>query len=380
MNRYFSIVLLFSFWVCCAAVSAQHTNFRIHGKLAGLKKGVSICIIAAERPTDGSEIFADIASATVTKAGEFEISGTISHPQYVTLITNNLEMLGEKAEKNNYKQVHWTYTPMWLEADEYVIKAPKYSLLTDAPLTDKCIIEGGQAQADFNDLNHEKIAKGIADYNPDIEALAKIEWDFITSHPSSPVALYMACEKLTNGYNLSREQLELLDKTITSCPSDTARFTQFKRRLEAARLTANGNPIVDLDMTTTTDERCQLTEICKQYQGKYLLVDFWASWCGICRAGTPTIKEYYNKYPREQFDVISVSSDEKHDAWRAAMEKDQMSWAQYCLTSQGIKDLMSKYQIIGVPYYLILSPEGKVIANPGGVDNIGSLLEKIINP
>ena len=52
------------------------------------------------------------------------------------------------------------------------------------------------------------------------------------------------------------------------------------------------------------------------------------------------------------------------------MEKDQMPWAQYCLTPQGIKDLMEKYQIIGVPYYLLIYLEGKVIANPSGVENI----------
>ena len=54
-----------------------------------------------------------------------------------------------------------------------------------------------------------------------------------------------------------------------------------------------------------------------------------------------------------------------------------MPWAQYCLTPQAIKDLMSKYQIIGVPYYLLLSPDGKVIANPSGVDDIGTYLEKL---
>jgi len=377
MSRYFSIVFIFILWISCADISAQQSNFCVRGKMSGLKKGVTISIISAERNADGSLDFSDIATTTVAKAGEFLISGYVDHPQLVTLITNNLEMLGEKAEKNGYKQVHWSYTPMWLEPGDYVIKAPKYSLLTDAPLTKDCIIEGGQAQKDFNDLNRAKMDNNIAEYNPDMDALAKVEWDFITTHTTSPVAVYLACEKLTNGYNLTSEQIDFLSNTITSCPSDTARYSQFYRRIEAARLTANGNPVVDLDMVTTNGERCQLSDIVKSYEGKYLLVDFWASWCGICRAGTPTIKEYYNKYPREWFDVISVSSDEKSDAWFNAMEKDQMPWMQYCLTPQGMKDLLSKYQIIGVPYYLVLSPDGKVIANPGRVDDIGELLEKL---
>jgi thiol-disulfide isomerase/thioredoxin len=266
---------------------------------------------------------------------------------------------------------------MWLEPAEYVIKTPKYSLLTDAPLTKDCIIEGGQAQKDFNDLNSAKIKHGITEFEPNIDTLAKIEWDFITNHPTSPVAINLACEKLTNGYNLSVEQIDILGKTIKDCPSDKQRYNNFVHRLEAARLTANGNPIVDLDMITPMGERCQLADIVKKYEGKYLLIDFWASWCGICRAGTPKLKEYYSKYPHEWLEIISVSADENSDAWHNAMKKDQMPWTQYCLTSQGMKDLMEKYQIIGVPYYLLLSPDGKVIANPSGVDIIESYLEKL---
>ena len=378
MNRLFSKVILFSLLACCVEAYAQQDNFCVRGKMSGLKKGVTISILTSEPKDKNAYEEAEIATTTVKKAGEFLISGYVDHPQKVTLITNNLEMLGDKAEKNNYKQVHWTYTTMWLEPAEYVIKAPKYSLLTDAPLTKDCVIEGGQAQKDFNDLNRARMEQGIADYNPDVEALNEVELNFIQSHPTSPVAINLACEKLTNGYNLTTEQIDLLGKTITGCPSDTTRYADFVRRLEAARLTANGNPIVDLDMVTPSGERCQLADVVKNYEGKYLLVDFWASWCGICRAGTPKIKEYYNTYPREWFEVISVSSDEKSDAWHSAMEKDQMPWTQYCLTPQGIKDLMSKYQIIGVPYYLLISPDGKVIANPSGVDDINEYLSKLI--
>lgn len=355
---------------------AQQTNFSIRGKMSGLKKGVTISVISSE-PSSLEDGASEIATTTVTKAGEFHVEGYVDHPQLVTLVTNNLEMLGEKAEKNNYKQVHWTYTPVWLEPADYVIRTAKYSLLTDAPISKDCIIEGGQAQKDFNDLNNALIANEVADYNPDMEVQARVEDEFMASHPESPVAVSLASNRLTNGYNLSLEQIDALARVIKGCPADTARYALFIRRIEAARLTANGNPVVDLDIITTGNERYQLTDVVKNYEGRYLLIDFWASWCGICRAGTPTIKEYYSQYSRDWFDVISVSSDEKQDAWRTAMEKDQMPWQQYCLTPQGIKDLMSKYQIIGVPYYLLLSPDGKVIANPSGVDDIGVYLEKL---
>ena len=74
--------------------------------------------------------------------------------------------------------------------------------------------------------------------------------------------------------------------------------------------------------------------------------------------------------------MISISCDEDDAAWREAMQKDQMPWAQYCLTPDGYKDFFEKYQLIGVPYYLLVDPEGKVIANPPGVEAISGLVRE----
>ena len=361
--------LIYAFLLMACCVSCTQQAFTIRGRIPSLQAGVEIGLLSAEEPG-----VPEIATATVTAEGEFFITGQVDHPTLCTLTTNNLAMLGDQAEKNNYRDVKWTYTPVFVENCDMVIQVPSYDLVPDAPESKDFHIEGSDVHKEYCEYTS---ILGTGENIETSSQQAKV-MQFIEQHPTSVVSLYAANKMLANGYNLSADLIQHLEQTITGCPKDTARYSEFLHKVKMAEQTAKGNPLVDLDLITPDGTRCQLTDIVAGYKGKYLLVDFWASWCGICRAGTPRIKEYYAQYPREQFEVISVSSDEKDDAWRAAMEKDDMPWAQYRLTAEGTKDFYKKYQTVGVPYYLIVSPEGKVLCNPGGVENIGEMLEELI--
>ncbi|MBQ9641188.1 MAG: AhpC/TSA family protein [Bacteroidaceae bacterium] len=360
MRKTFPLLILLA---CCVSCTTQQA-FTIRGTIPGLPAGVEIGLLSAEgQPSD------EIAAATVTKDGEFFITGQIDHPTLCTLTTNNLAMINDEVTAGNYEHVRWTYTPVFLDNVDMEIQVPSYDLVPDAPQSKDFHIVG-------NDV-HDEYCEYLSQVG-DRPTSSKV-LEFIEQHPTSVVSLYAANKILTNGYNLSFDYIQRLEQVITGCPKDTARYSEFLRRAQLAEKTAVGSTIIDLDMLTPDGTRCQLADIVAQHKGKYLLIDFWASWCGICRAGTPRIKEYYAQYPREQFEVISVSSDEKDDLWRAAMEKDDMPWAQYCLTPQGMKDFYEKYQTIGVPYYLLVAPDGTVLANPGGVENVGEMLENILN-
>ena len=360
--------LLFTFlsFIVCCAVSAQQT-FRIHGKVKGLKAGVEIGLLSSEDMS--SE---EIATATVQKNGEFFLEGHVDHPMLCTLTTNNLALLGDKAEKNDYKDVKWTYTPVFVENSDMTLQVSSYDLIPDAPESADFHIVGSESHRDYC----EYVA--LTSLSSSSEPTFQFDYQFIEKHPTSVVSVYAANRLLTNGYNLTTEQIRQLQQTITGCPADTARYNRFVQRAKIAEMTATGNPVVDLDMVTPEGTRCQLADIVKAHEGKLLLIDFWASWCGICRASTPDIKVLYSAYDRDRFEVISVSCDEKDDAWRAAMEKDQMQWAQYCLTPEGYKQFFAKYQLIGVPYYLLVSPDGRVMANPSGVEALKTLIPQVL--
>lgn len=379
--KYFllSLLLLTSF---SASLSAQ--DFIIRGKMEGLRKGVSISVLKQELPLDydaaksnaeadamkGGEVdpmqyveVKTIASAYVEEDGVFELRGHIDRPQLVTMITNNLEFVEREykdmPDAERYKHVHWTYTPIFLDNEEYTISASKYEMLTNEPITDDCVITGGEAQADFNEYNR-----------------MKDDMEFIETHPASVVSVYLADNMLTNGYNLTSEQIQHLESCITGCPIDPLRYERFVTRAKLAERTATGSPVIDLSLATPEGAPRQLASILPK--SKYLLLDFWASWCGICRAGTPRVKEIYHKYTRDQFEVISISCDTSLDRWKTAMAKDCMPWAQYILTPQGYQDFFAKYQASGVPYLLLLDADGKVIANPESPEKVHDILAELM--
>lgn len=95
------------------------------------------------------------------------------------------------------------------------------------------------------------------------------------------------------------------------------------------------------------------------YKGKFLLVDFWASWCGPCRKAIPEIKQLYDKYHSKGFEVLSVSVDTDNAAWRKAMAEEGMPWAQ--VLSPDKNKTMRDFMIIGIPTLFLVGPDGKII-------------------
>ena len=361
---FISLVCCLVFFASCKE-EAERQTFCIHGTIPGLTAGVEIGLLNAEDPNAG-----EIAKATVQEDGKFWIEGTVEHPTLCTLTTNNLALLGDEAEASNYEGVKWTYTSVFVDNSDMEIQVPSYDLVPDAPESANFHIIGSPTHQDYCEF--VSLCGNVEYKRPNID----VALQFFAAHPTSVVSVYAANKLLTNAYNLTAEQVRQMQQPLTGCPADTARFNRFTERARLAEKTTVGSPIVDLDLVTPDGTRCQLADIVKSHAGKHLLIDFWASWCGICRAFTPAIKTLYGTFDHAQFEVISVSCDEDDAAWRKAMQDDQMPWAQYSLTPAGNKAIFANYQTTGVPYYLLVNPEGKVIANPSGIDEV----ERLLNP
>ena len=331
------------------SLAAQKKNFSVEGTIP-LPDGYTVGI-TCQTDTSYSVQIAD----GVIKDGHFTLSGTIDRPLHGTLMTNNLDLVSRNHWPDD--SIRWTYSDVFLSPGK---------LYAVADMSDKespVKIVGTQVQTDFNALRQLPLDE------------PERSWAFIDGHPHSYISLWLAESMLKRGYNLTAEQVEHLASTITSVPGAEADMARFRTAIESARLTTRGADIVDLNLFDTHGREVSLTRVIPK--GKYVLLDFWASWCGICLYSMPEVAQIAADYSHS-FTVVGVSIDRKDEAWRKALKKHPQKWAQYRTTEQGYKDMFSKYRVgDGVPYYLLLSPEGKVLFSPSHPSEVREFLSKI---
>jgi len=98
------------------------------------------------------------------------------------------------------------------------------------------------------------------------------------------------------------------------------------------------------------------------FKGKYLLVDFWASWCGPCRAENPNVVAAYNKYKDKNFTILGVSLDQDKASWMEAIKKDGLAWNHMSDLKYWNSEAVTTYQFDGIPFNVLVDPTGKIIA------------------
>ena len=135
-----------------------------------------------------------------------------------------------------------------------------------------------------------------------------------------------------------------------------------------------GSQAPDFSMADISGKQIALSS----FKGKYVLIDFWASWCGPCRGENPNIVANYNKFKNKNFTILGVSLDEDKSKWLEAIKKDNLKWAQVSDLKGWNSASVPLFGFDGIPYNVIIDPTGKIIATELRGEELGRKLEEIL--
>jgi peroxiredoxin len=193
----------------------------------------------------------------------------------------------------------------------------------------------------------------------------------IHKYPSSLVSLYMAKEPLPL---MKYQQIDSMLTIFKPYFSTHKYYLEMKKRADILRKTASGTMAPDFTVVQPDGSKISLSS----FRGKYVMLDFWASWCVPCRAENPHTKKLYEKFHPYGLEVISFSLDADVNAWKKAIEKDGLVWHNASDLKMGkLSPVAQKYGIDGLPAVWIIDPKGKIIAEGIKGEEIDKVLSSI---
>ncbi|AOM78733.1 hypothetical protein BFS30_17055 [Pedobacter steynii] len=179
--------------------------------------------------------------------------------------------------------------------------------------------------------------------------------EYIKTHPNSPLSISMVSEKAMMG---SYDDVALAFKKLAPAAQQSEEGKRISERLMVLKRSAIGEPMLNFKQNDTEGKPVQFSD----FKGKYVLVDFWASWCGPCRAENPNVLKAYNQYKDKNFTVVGVSLDDKGENWKKAIKDDKMPWTQVSDLKGWKNEVSTYYGIMGIPSTLLIDPAGNIIA------------------
>ncbi|HEX8021380.1 TlpA disulfide reductase family protein [Mucilaginibacter sp.] len=322
-------------------------------------------------------------SAAVSPDGKFTIKGNVAIPMKAFL------MLAQNGEKLNSRPSP-DQVGLYLETGTISVTTPDslYKAKIGGTPLNKDQQEMIDLVAPFKkteaQLNADfKKAEGDQDAQQQLEqvfqsmsvAKLQIQEGFITNHPKSLVSLNLLRQAVSPDENL--EKAESIFKLLSPELKATAAAQSYVRLIENAKSLTVGHVAPNFTLKNTKDEDVSLAS----FKGKYVLVDFWASWCGPCRRENPNVVKAYEKYKGKNFTILGVSLDGGENAkekWLAAIAKDGLTWEQVSDLQGWESTAVKLYHINSVPANFLLDPTGKIIGRDLRGEELETKLSNIL--
>ena len=365
MKRPILILLAGILMLSCGTKNDKYT---IQGTIADID---SVVVYLQKKGSDGWE---KIDSAMVMN-GKFTFKGSISLPEmfylnikekevvvplFVENAEINVQIYPDSVDKSivrgsSTNDIYMKYVAM----DESIMK--KMENVYNAWKNAKEI--GDTASMKKNDLISEELDK---------EMKAQLV-SFVKKNKNTVVSPYLITR---NSWQFDLPELENILSVFDTAMSSSTYYQAIEKRIEVLRSVAIGQFAPDFTLNDSTGNPISLSSL----KGKILLVDFWAAWCGPCRAENPNVVKAWQKYKDKGFDVLGVSFDTNREKWLKAVKDDKLTWTQVSDLKGWGNEAGKLYGINLIPANVLLDKDQKIIASGLRGEQLFKKLEELLGP
>ena len=344
MKKIFIFLLAFPFFGFSQTKKTTETRadnrFVITGNVTGFADGTTVSFLNEQTNLPEKQ-------ASIEK-GKFVIKGQMKEPGFKGLIFGDQPPV----------------VPIFLDNSNVRISGDKNAI-------DKLLITGSPTHTLFTEYSgalkpYEKIFLPDAEFDGDaVNSVAKISEEFVKKYPASyvsPLAIIRMFQADQDGV-----KAEELYKLMPALVQSSGLGQYVNQQIQESKINPIGSVIKDFSQKDTSGNLVNVSS----FRGKYVLLDFWASWCRPCRMENPNVVAAYNKFHDKNFTILSVSLDQAKPAWLDAIIMDGLIWSHVSDLKGWNNEVAALFQIRSIPQNLLIDPEGKIIAK-----NLrGSILE-----
>lgn len=371
-------VWLLPLFAAFAACNGGQGKFTVIGDVAGMPEAD---VFLEEI---GIENLVAIDSVHVGNDGKFELSGSAPEPRLYRLRFPDSRYILLSIKEGNVK-----VTANWDDIENYQVSGSEGS----ESLKRLLLIVRGHMR-DLNEMqvvvdtlrrsgDEEKLASAMAsmkEMNVSLTRYIEVYAD-TTSH--LPNAIFAA--QILN----PQAEGQFLESFVQSLPSRfpdsklgadfTEKYNQMmgamNQQKQAAGAATNGATAPEIKLQAPDGNMVSLSS----FRGKYVLIDFWASWCGPCRQENPNVVKAYQAFKDKNFTILGVSLDEDKDKWLEAIKKDNLTWT-HISDLKGWQSVAARdYNVNGIPANFLVDPNGVIIASNLRGPELTAKLEQILN-